>query len=44
MLVSSTVALGRQLESKENGKLVYEEPEKSLYPVIARQLGGSNPV
>lgn len=44
MLVSSTVAIGRQVESKENGKLVYKEPEKSLYPVIARQLGGRNPV
>ena len=24
---------------KRNGKLVYKEPEKSLYPVIAKQLG-----
>ena len=44
MLVSSTVAVGRQVESKENGKLAYKEPEKSLYPVIAKQLGSSNPV
>ena len=44
MLVSSTVAIGRQVESKENGKLVYKESEKSLYPVIAKQLGNSNPV